>query len=132
MGDDSYNGTQLHHQHAAMMSNNKLMSNDISDQVIKTALPGFQAPQGMTQVPIMFSGSIPSLQYQDSSKGILQLQHSQQNNLSPAQAFLNQQLSRNHVGNLANDSTLSRESSMLPPIVSNQKMPVARMQQRPD
>jgi len=45
----------------AMMNNNKLMSNDLSDQVIKTALPGFQAPQGMTQVPIMFSGSIPSL-----------------------------------------------------------------------
>ena len=56
-----------------MMNNNKLMSNDLSDQVIKTALPGFQAPQGLTAVPIMFSGSIPSLQYQDSSKGILQL-----------------------------------------------------------
>ncbi len=120
-------------QHAAMMSSSKLMSNDVSEAVIKTALPGFQAPQGMTQVPIMFSGSIPSLQYQDSSKGILQLQHSQQNNLSPAQAFLNQQLSRNQVGGgLANDSALSRESSMLPPIVSNQKLQVARMQQRTD
>ena len=51
----------------AMMNNNKLIGNDLTDQVIKTALPGFQAPQGMTQVPIMFSGSIPSLQYQDSS-----------------------------------------------------------------
>ena len=39
------------------------MNNDMSNQVIKTALPGFSAPEGMTQVPIMFSGSIPSLQY---------------------------------------------------------------------
>lgn len=32
-----------------------------SDEAIRSALPGFQAPQGMTQVPMMFSGSIPSL-----------------------------------------------------------------------
>lgn len=48
-----------------------LDSNDYSSQVIKTALPGFQAPSGMTQMPMMFSGSIPSLQYQESSTAIL-------------------------------------------------------------
>lgn len=48
-------------------------SNDYSSQVIKTALPGFQAPSGMTNVPMMFSGSIPSLQYQESSKALINM-----------------------------------------------------------
>ena len=61
MNNDAYNRSQAMINNAAMMGNNMMMNNDNSDQVIKTALPGFQAPQGMTQVPIMFSGSIPSL-----------------------------------------------------------------------
>lgn len=41
--------------------------------MINSSAHGFQMPQGMTKVPLVFSGSIPSLQYQDSSKGTLGL-----------------------------------------------------------
>jgi len=106
------------------------MANDVSEQVLRTALPGFTAPQGMTAVPIMFSGSIPSLQYQDSSKGIL-LQNSQQNHLSPAQAFLNQHMSRNTIGGASQEPAQPRDSGLLPPILQNSKNPVARLQHHP-
>lgn len=62
----------------------------------------------MTQVPMMFSGSIPSLQYQDSSKGILHIQQQQMNALSPAQAFLNQQLSHGQGSHLGQNGAASR------------------------
>lgn len=78
----------------------------------------------------MFSGSIPSLQYQDSSKGIL-LQNSQQNHLSPAQAFLNQHMSRNTIGNASQEPAQPRDSGLLPPILQNSKNPVARLQHHP-
>jgi hypothetical protein len=63
---------------------------ELSENAIKEAMQNFKAPNGMTQVPIMFSGSIQSLQYQDSYQGIGH--HIPR--LSAAQQFLSKHVSK--------------------------------------
>lgn len=62
-------------QHAQLTHGNQEAS--YQGHMINSAAHGFQMPHGMTKVPLVFSGSIPSLQYQDSSKGILNMPSNQ-------------------------------------------------------
>lgn len=86
--------------------------------MIDSTAHGFQMPPGMTKVPLLFSGSIPSLQYQDSSKGILNMSANLplHKNISPAQAFLNQQMNRTTVQSKRHGQD---GSTHLPPLQNN-------------